>query len=265
MNNKDKLVETTIRMLTEENLRYGMYSGLTKGDISVLKSAEQIKDIPLSDKINLIYYCKDGIAKNKHLYIPTRIINRISPEQQEEFKPYNYIHSLSQLAEYPQLLSILYSDETIRNAIKNYAVTSEEPVFAINKNKDTRGNKSIPNDTKFDSVNYNNSKENDNYTSDNTEYNNTATSGNQVKQTKTYDSLNDLSDTYFGDPNKVFDFVWKKMTGSARRNLANIAKNSVNSEDFRKKVISKGNAGIFQMQGGKELADKLYNALKDYE
>ena len=54
--NKDKLVEATIKMLTEENLRYGMYSGLTKGDIAVLTAAEQIKDIPLSDKINLIYY-----------------------------------------------------------------------------------------------------------------------------------------------------------------------------------------------------------------
>ena len=57
------------------------------------------------------------------------------------------IYSLSQLAEHPELLSILYNDETTRNAIKDYAVTSEEPVYAINKNKATRGTKT-PNDDK---------------------------------------------------------------------------------------------------------------------
>lgn len=269
--NKDKLIEATIKMLTEENLKYGMYSGLTKGDINVLTSAEQIEDIPLSDKINLIYYCKDGIAKNKNLYIPTRIINNIPKEQQEElriYKPYNYIHSLSQLAEHPELLSILYNDETIRNAIKDYAVTSEEPVYAINKNKDTRGNKSVPSEDKSDDIKTNDTVEKTNSTLDVTQDDKSTISSEPVeqsKQTRTYSSSNDLSNTTFGDPTTVFNFMWKKMPGSAKRNLANIAKDSSDAEEFRQKVISKGNAGIFQMQGGDELAAKLYDALKDYE
>lgn len=271
MNKKDKLVETTIKMLTEENLKYGMYSGLTKGDIAILTAAEKIKDIPLSDKINLIYYCKDRMTHNKHLYIPVRIINTVPEEQQKELhiaKPYNYIYSLGQLAQYPELLSILYNDETIRNFIKDYAVTSEEPVYAINKNKNTRGNKSIPNETQSNNTTTNNLNDKANSTTNSTEFDNSTVSSEpkeSTKQTKANSSSNDLSNTTFGDPDKVFNFIWKKMPGSARRNLANIAKNSVDAEDFRQKVIDNGNAGIFQMQGGRDLADKLYNALKDYE
>ena len=269
--NKDKLVEATIKMLTEENLKYGMYSGLTKGDIDVLTSAEQIKDIPLSDKINLIYYCKDGIAKNKHLYIPARILNNVPEKQQDElriYKPYNYIHSLSQLVEYPELLSILYSDETIRNTIKDYAMTSEEPVYAINKNTNTRGNKSVPSENESDYIKTDDTVEKTNFTSDVTQDDKSTISSEpeeQSKQTRTYSASNDLSNTTFGDPTTVFNFIWKKMPSSAKRNLANIAKDSLDAEEFRQKVISKGNAGIFQMQGGDELAAKLYDALKDYE
>lgn len=258
--NKDKLVEATIKMLTEENLHYGMYSGLTKGDIAVLTAAEQIKDIPLSDKINLIYYCKDGISNNSTFRIPARIINNVPEEQQKElriYKPYNYIHSLSQLAEHPELLNILYSDETIRNAIKDYTVTSEEPVYAINKNKATRGTK-VPNEDKKSIDSEKNS--------DIKKTNPTIDTKSTIKSEPIKsDRTTSFSNMTFGDPSSTFNLMWKTMPSSAKRTLSNIAKSSASADEFRERVIKNGNAGIFQMQGGEELADELYNALIDYE